>query len=207
MARKDIVARIGRLAKAVTISEERHDSAASLKWASRLADAATSLVVIIDPPDETEEIVGLVGGAGETTWYNPSAGVEGSPQANALANGSEPYIAAGYGQSGVWLPGFSPNSARAWWAEWFANPFDMRLVDPAALPGSLVLSAEQGARAVAQNKKTNPPPPRTCAGVPCPPNPNLYEGSSTLAAIRDMIASGNPNYPPFAPGVTFPDHA
>lgn len=137
-------------------------------------------------------------------WYNPSAGVEGTPQAAALAAADEPYIAAGYGQSGVWLPGFTPNSARAWWAEWFAKPFDMRLVDPAALPGSLVLSAEQGARAVALNKTVLPPPPAYCAGVPCPPNPNLYEGSPTLEAIRSMQASGNPSFPPFAPGVTFP---
>jgi hypothetical protein len=137
-------------------------------------------------------------------WYNPSAGEAGSPQAVALGAADTPYILAGYGQSGVWLPGFTPNTARAWWAAFFAAPFDMRLVDPAALPGSLVLSAEDGKRAVALGKVTNPPPPATCAGIPCPPNPNLFEGSSTLAAIRQMQAEGNPYYPPFYEGVTFP---
>lgn len=184
---------------------KRGDEKAVAKWATKAL-----IAVRVDPTDDEQPMTPVVHAvpigpaAIGDEMYNASAGVEGSPQAEALAAGDTPYIAAGYGQSGVWLPGFTPNSARAWWAEFFASPFDMRLVDPAALPGSLVLTAEQGARAVAEGKKTNPPPPAECAGVPCPRNPNLFEGSATLEAIRGMIASGNPFYPPFAKGVTFP---
>jgi len=144
---------------------------------------------------------------GTVAMYNASANVDGTPQAAALAMSDEPYILPGLGQSGVPLPGFTPNSARAWWTEYFANPFDMRLVDPAALPGSLVLTAEEGKRAVAIGKTVTRVPPQSCAGVPCPANPNLYEGSSTLQAIRSMQDAGNPSYPPFPAGTVFPSKA
>jgi hypothetical protein len=131
-------------------------------------------------------------------WYNPSAGVAGTPQQAALAAPDAFYIAPGFGQAGEQLPGFTPNTARAWWDAWFAHPWDLRLADPAALPGSLVLTAEQGARAVALNKTVLPVPP---AGVP--KNPNLYAGSPTLTVIQNLQAAGHPSFPPFAPGVTF----
>lgn len=133
----------------------------------------------------------LIGGS---TPYNASILDPTSPQAQALANPDVPYIAAGIGQAGEQLPGFTPNSAAAWWADWLSHPYDLRLVDPAALPGSLVLSATLADQIKAINMTTLPPPP---AGVPL--NPNLYPGSSTLQAIQQQIASGNPAYPAFDP--------
>lgn len=131
-------------------------------------------------------------------YYNPAAGTPGTPQYDALASPDAAYIPAGIGQGGESLPGFTPTSARAWWTAWFASPYDLRLVDPAALPGSLVLTEAQAAQAIALSKTTLPAPPASA-----PPNPNLYQGSTTLSIIQREIAAGNPSYPAFAQGVTF----
>ena len=125
--------------------------------------------------------------------FNRSAETPGTPQYDALGAPDAKYIPPGIGQGGEPLPGFTPNEARAWWANWFANPFDLRLVDPAALPGSLVLTREEAERAKALNRTTLPPPP-----TGTPPNPNLSPGSSTLAAIIGQQQAGNPNYPRFS---------
>lgn len=124
---------------------------------------------------------------------------DGSPQAQALANPSALYMTAGTGGN---LVSFTPAQAQQWWAAWLAHPFDLRLVAPGALPGSLVLTADQLAQAVATNQTVLPPPP---AGFPfpLPPNPNLTPGSNTLTGIQRQQAAGNPSYPAFDPGVTF----
>jgi len=55
MARKDIVARIGRLARAVAISDRKGDDPGVEKWSIRLADASTSLAVLVNPELAEEE--------------------------------------------------------------------------------------------------------------------------------------------------------
>lgn len=123
---------------------------------------------------------------GRGTPYNPNLLDSATVQAQALASPDKPYILPGIGQGGEQLPGFTPNSAIAWWQNWLSSPYDLRLVDPAALPGSLVLSAQLADQIKAINLGTLPPPP---AGVPL--NPNLYPGSATLTAIQQQIAVGN----------------
>jgi len=58
MARKDLVARIGRLAKAVAITDRKGDDAGVEKWSIRLADASTTLAVMVNP-ELAEEPDGL----------------------------------------------------------------------------------------------------------------------------------------------------
>lgn len=70
----------------------------------------------------------------------------GSPQANALANPDKSYMGPDE------CVQFTPNSARAWWTAWFAQPYDMLALKPCELPGSLVLTADQYDAAVAINE-------------------------------------------------------
>lgn len=46
---------------------------------------------------------------------------------------------------------YTPNTARAWWDKWFANPYDLSKINSADLPGSLVLTQEERERARAIN--------------------------------------------------------
>jgi len=61
MARKDIVDRIGRLARAVANADRKGDDPGVEKWSIRLADASTSLAVLVNPDlAEPEEFAPIV---------------------------------------------------------------------------------------------------------------------------------------------------
>jgi len=50
---------------------------------------------------------------------------------------------------------FTPNLARKWWNGYFASPLDLADVRPGLMPGSLVLTADEYAAAVALNAAGN----------------------------------------------------
>lgn len=123
----------------------------------------------------------------------------GSPQATALG-ADTPYMIEGTG--GI-LVTFTRQTAWQWWQAYVAAPFDLRLVMPGAMPGSLVLDPDQYALAVSIGKQVLPPPPAVGFPFPLPLNSNLTIGGGTLEAIDNQIAQGNPSYPRWDPRVSF----
>lgn len=73
------------------------------------------------------------------------------PQAIALSNPNTNYTAPGE------VP-WTPNSARAWWNNWFANPSPLTNITPQQLPGSFVLSAAEVQKARLINTAFGPAP-------------------------------------------------
>lgn len=123
MARKEIVARIERLARALSASEARKDNDASLKWSLRLADAATTVAVMIDPAIDDEDV------ATDATGYF----LEGSGDTVLIVGGSPD------NPNGV---SFTFDQAKAWWALVFADGLNIGKVRSTLTPGSKVLSPE-----------------------------------------------------------------
>ncbi len=122
----------------------------------------------------------------------------GTPQAAALG-ADTPYMIEGQGGN---LLTFSRQTAWQWWQAYCAAPFDLRLVAPGAMPGSLVLNPDQYAIAVAIGKQILPPPPASFP-FPLPLNPYMVIGGGTLEATMQQIAQGNPSFPRFDPRVSF----
>jgi hypothetical protein len=122
---------------------------------------------------------------------------QGSPQESALLQPNVPYLPAAGSPCGI---EFTPNQARAWWITWFANPVDLAAVRPALLPGSLVLTPDQYAAAVALQRAGNtlPDAPRTynpldlpvndLIGGVCPHDPIVVPQVSLNAVAPAVIA-------------------
>lgn len=136
-------------------------------------------------------------------WVQDAASkyLPGSDQAAALADPTKVYTpaeitdAAGnviggniVETTGAAGTAFTPNSARAWWDAWFANPFDLSKIAPAQLPGSLVLSPAELAQAQAINDAGNLPAP------PAGYDPNIYVAAG-FTDVFDMYPNIlNPQY-------------
>ncbi len=70
-----------------------------------------------------------------------------SPQGRALAQPDVPYLTAGAANGRPNGITFTPAIARRWWDAWFAHPVDLGKVRQALLPGNLVLSPDELAKA------------------------------------------------------------
>lgn len=129
----------------------------------------------------------------------------GSPQAAALSSPEAVYLppivtdssgaVIGRNISEV-APGteiaFTPNSARSWWDAWFANPYDLSKVAPEQLPGSLVLTPTELARAQAINNAGGLPPP------PAGYTPTIYEAAGyrdVFEMYPNILNPGSVTYP------------
>ena len=123
-----IVARIVRLARALSSADTRNDDAAALKWSIRLADAATSVAVLIDPTTAEEEVVIGAASSDLTGLF-----AEGSGDTLIIVGGSPD------NPNGV---SFTFDQAKAWWALAFADGLNIGRVRSSLTPGSKALSPE-----------------------------------------------------------------
>jgi len=143
-------------------------------------------------------------GAGAAVqWAQDAASkyLPGSDQAAALADPNAVYApaeikdAAGnvlggniVETTGAADTAWTPNTARAFWDRWIANPFDLSKIAPAQLPGSLVLSPAELAQVQAINDAGNLP------AAPAGFDPNIYVASG-FTDVFDMYPNIlNPQY-------------
>ncbi len=83
-------------------------------------------------------------------------------------------------------PGEKPwtrEAARAWWDNWFAQPYNLAGMSPQNLPGSLVLSPEETARARQINTRLGPRP-SDASGQ----NPGYRPGDTSINNSYDLLA-------------------
>jgi len=141
MARKDLVARIGRLAKAVAISDRKGDDPGVEKWSVRLADASTSLAVMVNPAlAEEEEELAAVAALGKAPFDGPP--IDPAYFVPVADAGDDVYIAGlegGLSGEGV---DWTLNRAIAWFKYVWTNGIAYHAVAPGLLPGSHCLSPE-----------------------------------------------------------------
>ncbi len=95
-------------------------------------------------------------------------------------------VVAGPNETVQWTPA----TARAWWDNWFANPFPLTGINPQALPGALVLTPDEIARARIINARFGEDP-ALAQGQNSgfrPGDTSLNNSYDVLAYLKDLLA-------------------
>ncbi len=132
-------------------------------------------------------------GAGPYRTAQSSPGSFTAPTADASGNiygyapdSSQARALTGDANTNIMAPGQQPwtlNTMRSWWDQWLANPTPLYNANPQNLPGSLVLSPEEQARARQLNTAFGPDP-----SLAFGQNTGVRPGDTTPNAGMDQFA-------------------
>lgn len=142
--------------------------------------SAESLAALGLTPDQVAMIL--------KTFANPAQNVSlPSGRLDQSGNGPGPNdVISAPGEAVQWTPA----TARAWWDNWFANPFPLNLVNPQALPGTFVLTPDEQQRARLINHRFGEDPAlaRGQNSGFRPGDTSLNNSYDVLAYLNDLLA-------------------
>ena len=178
------------------ITTSTNDGTSSGGGASSAGGGATPLAGAPSPealaglgltPDQIARLLGVLANPAPNATVPSQAGLEPGTidRGGRLVVGPNDVV-AGPNETVQWTPA----TARAWWDNWFANPFPLTGINPQALPGTLVLTPDEIARARIINARFGEDP-ALAQGQNSgfrPGDTSLNNSYDVLAYLKDLLA-------------------